>query len=108
MVVSNKRAQGLSLNIIVVAAIVLVVLIVLVIIFGSKMNLFGNKYDSSKNTVEKKLCAVDGGVCVSKDAYNCNDIRGGSVDWIDCSNSQKCCKKTDVDQEKEAANMPVP
>ncbi len=37
----NKKAQGISLNVIIVAAIALIVLVVLVVIFSDKMGGFG-------------------------------------------------------------------
>ena len=112
----SKKAQGLSLTTIIVAAIVLIVLVVLVIIFGSKMHLFGTKYDSSKKIVTDKICATTKsnngdsfGKCVDK-STSCTEIKPGT-EWIDCSGSQKCCSKKSITEQKtgdDLRNMPVP
>lgn len=38
---SSKKGQGISLNVIIIAAIALIVLVVLVMIFTGRMNIFG-------------------------------------------------------------------
>jgi hypothetical protein len=71
-----KKAQGLPMNVIVIAALVLLVLIVLAIIFGGKVKEFGAGVSS---------CKAKGGDCKS----SCDLLRGEyQVDAKDC---QTCC-----------------
>jgi hypothetical protein len=54
---SNKRAQGLSLNVIIIAAVVLIVLVVLWSIFTGRMGLFTKGLTECRGTCElKKDC----------------------------------------------------
>lgn len=41
----NKKAQGLSLNTIIIASLVLIVLVVLILIFSGRMGMFGQDLD---------------------------------------------------------------
>ena len=52
----NKRAQGMSINLIVVAGIALLVLIIIVAIFASRIGKFSESQDS---------CAAKGGTCLA-------------------------------------------
>ena len=89
-----RKAQGLSLNTIIIAALVLVVLIILIVIFSGRMNIFGDVYDQSDDEAKGRLCATyqGGGRCVGIDD-DCPDstVLASNIDWIDCSNVQKCC-----------------
>lgn len=86
----NKKAQGLSLNVIIIAIIALLVLVILALIFTGRMSIF------NKNAGD---CAVLGGECKRSDCsgsnerqvgYNCNldgddNINEGkSVDGVCC------------------------
>ena len=92
----NTKAQGLSLQTIIIAALVLIILIVLVAVFGSRMGLFGNKYDATTDQATSNVCAAQGGVCASGE--NCDSDTEGSAKgganarWIDCG-SKPCCVK---------------
>ena len=57
--ISNSRAQGLSLNVIIIAAIVLIVLIILWAIFTGKMAGFSKEMDECRGF--KKYDACDEG-----------------------------------------------
>ena len=70
----NKRAQGFSMEVIVIAALVLIVLVVLIAIFSGQTGRF-------QGTI--KSCSLLGGVC-------CNEIAihfGGAS----CANSNQQC-----------------
>ena len=58
----SKKAQGMTLNVVVVAAIVLLVLVVLVLIFTGKIGNFVG---------ESEKCVTKGGTCIAKDT-GCN------------------------------------
>lgn len=94
-----KKAQGISINVIIVAAIALIVLVVLVAIFTGRLGMFTKVLGG---------CAERDGVCVS---YNkavisagetCaarTDGRAVSLPGTDCktasgSDSATCCIKT--------------
>jgi len=59
----NKKGAELSMNVIVIAAIVLLVLVVLSIIFLGRIGIFGKSVGD---------CATKGGVCVARE--DCTDI----------------------------------
>ena len=55
----NNKAQGISMNVIIIAAIALIVLIILVSIFSGRMGLFNRDLtEQTKNTCEQR-----GGIC---------------------------------------------
>lgn len=96
---NSKKAQGMSLNVIVVAVIVLIILVVLVLIFSGKLKIFGSKtsettsqYDSNKCEVPgtNNECSSDSADCQSKGG-SYREIDGG---YADCQSSWKgiqCC-----------------
>ena len=60
-----KKAQGISLNVIVIAAIALIVLLVIVFIFTGRIKVFGSTISS---------CTSQNGVCETPDlGTNCFD-----------------------------------
>ena len=73
-----KRAQGLSLNVIVVAVISLVVLIVLIVIFTGKIGVFGENI---------KECSSKGGKCIEKNDCETYKI----ISTATCSEGEVCC-----------------
>lgn len=84
----NKKAQGLSMNTIVIAALVLVVLVVLIVIFSGRMKDFGTNL---------KSCETLNGNC--EDSCNSNEATHRNTN---CPESQVCCvdvfaDPTDVD-----------
>ena len=92
---SNRKAQGMPLNIIIIAVMCLLVLIVVIFIFAGKSTLF-------KKGVES--CESKSGICVAKDA-TCNGPVIGYVPDVSCDNDksnppnqgafdgEKCCLK---------------
>jgi len=75
-----KKAQGISMNTIIIAAIALLVLVILAVIFTGRMG------DWSKKTRE---CKNNGGECLSKD--ECKQKEGQASTLIDCGSQQVCC-----------------
>ena len=61
----NLKAQGLSLNTIIIAALVLIVLVVLIVIFTGKMGSFVTNVEScdSKNGKLNAQPSLDGHAC---------------------------------------------
>ena len=55
----NNKAQGLSLNTIIIASLVLIVLVVLILVFSGRMGIFGQDLDDQTRLKE----------CVSDDDY---------------------------------------
>jgi FtsZ-interacting cell division protein ZipA len=78
----NKKAQGMSMNLIVVAAIALLVLIIVVAIFGSRMGKFAKNSDD---------CAAQGGSCEDGDADKRCTQDGYVKIPAKCSDEQICC-----------------
>jgi len=63
-----KKAQGISINTIIVAAIALIVLVVLVVIFTGRMGQWG---------ISTKDCVLQGGRC----APECGSVDYGTEDY---------------------------
>lgn len=91
-----KKAQGLSLNIVIVAVIAIIVLIVIVAIFSGKARQFGAGTKNVSGGFEDvcKIQGVYGRKCM--DVTRCQD-KGGMViegiygDCMDDSNGE-CCQ----------------
>ena len=75
----DKKAQGLSINTIVVSAIAVVILVVLILVFTGKIGLF------NKNV---SACAQNGGHCTT-DA-SCGD-NARNVNYQCPDDNQICC-----------------
>ena len=75
----NKKAQGLSLNTIIIAALVIMVLIILGLVFMGRMGTFGQKQDSCigkggtcrTECAEGEMQSLLGGDCPEDDEYCC-------------------------------------
>lgn len=81
---SSKKAQGMSLNTVIIAIIVLVVLVVLVMIFTGY---FGKVFAPTVGS-----CAAGGGTCApdcGKDQLN-RPI--GELKGYKCTGTEKCCQ----------------
>ncbi len=82
MIFENKKAQGISINVIIVAAIALLVLVVLSIIFVGRLGLFGEKTNA---------CETVGGTCYLTCPTGTTEYTAGAkcsdVDGV----AQKCC-----------------
>ncbi len=92
----GKKAQGMSMDTIIVAAIALIVLIVIVMIFTGKIGKAREETEKASAGFGADVCKVPGTTreCASSDA-ECSQ-RGGSVftpptsGWKDC---RVCCSK---------------
>ncbi|MBI2136595.1 hypothetical protein HYU06_05995 [Candidatus Woesearchaeota archaeon] len=90
----SKKAQGMTLNVVVVAAIVLLVLVVLVLIFTGKIGNFVG---------ESEKCITKGGTCVAaKDGCNRANLEAPlnakcyKADGTTADTDQVCCIKVGV------------
>ena len=81
----NKKAQGLSLNVIVIAVLALVVLVVMIIIFTSTTGTVSEDIQSCRGPVFK---------CVSQSA-DCEELK-----TFKCSTGEKCCHAAAAKDEK--------
>ncbi len=80
-----KKGQGLSLNTIIVAAIVLIVLVVLIMVFTGRMQIFNIGLGNATNPVcknsEGRDCQLD-----------CPMHRVVVGDYSDCVGDERCCR----------------
>jgi hypothetical protein len=99
---NSKKAQGLSLQMIVIAVIVLVILAVIIVIFAQRMGSFGDNVDSKQNSLCRstigRTCAES---CSALGRENMNPqgppkiysiVQGNKGQWIDCKNTEECCQ----------------
>ncbi len=82
----NKKAQGLSMNMIILAAIALIVLIVLVVIFYGKAKSFSASAED---------CVQKGGDCTPK-TESCD---GPNLGQMGCAEDKYCCMSMEEEQE---------
>lgn len=73
-----KKAQGLSLNTIIIAALVIMVLVILALVFTGQMGDFGKT---------SKSCVSKGGECRAE----CLETESASLLGGSCSDEQICC-----------------
>ena len=93
-----KKAQGMSLNVIIVAVLVLIILIVLVLIFTGKLKLFGSGASQQQQAftgASKPRCAVPGTNNQCMDQNQCKSAGGSwsappTDGYEDCSYGG-CC-----------------
>lgn len=77
------KAQGMSINTIIIAAVALIVLVVLIAVFSGRMSLFGQDLTKAQ---QEKLCKGSGMKMVQ--GNDCNDLGG---DWeVVYSNFRQC------------------
>lgn len=81
-----KKAQGLSVNTIIIAAIALIVLVVLIAIFTGRFGLFSKGLDQATN-----ICKLPGTNRVCCSTGNTLPDPPGEK-WSDCE--EKCCGST--------------
>lgn len=72
-----KKAQGLTLNTIIIAALVLLVLVILALIFTGRIQIFGS---------ETAACENNGGTCKDSCVENEAEYRAAK-----CPAEQVCC-----------------
>ena len=97
----NKRAQGLSINVIIIVAIALIVLVVLIAVFTGRMGSFVGGVDETTtcdNTcaalgMSKAVSAELAGDTACKAAEDHRYIGGGTEKFRDLTGTQKCCCK---------------
>jgi hypothetical protein len=92
----KKRAQSMSMNTVIIAALALIVLIVLIVIFSGKMNIFGK--GTSSCTSQGGTCTSQGVTyakeCLEKGTCQCNGENEAFVRGTDCEKTSGiCCKK---------------
>jgi hypothetical protein len=92
----NKKAQGLPLNVIIIAAIVLIVLVVIIVIFSGKIQLFGKGLKEQSSPYEARNCEIPG---TNRQCYSYRDdcIRDGGYILVgryeDCADQgAECCQ----------------
>ena len=85
-----KKAQGISINVIVVAAIALIVMVVLVIIFTGRVGKFGKTTSETEQNVEDQICLKQGGFCEEFCPPGTSPLNAPVGGWLDCGNN--CCK----------------
>jgi hypothetical protein len=85
----NSKAQGLSMNVIVIAVIALIIMVIIIAIAGGKLKLFGKTASS---------CEQKGGSCIgntnnpSKEGTKiCGDQNKIFLPGTDCQESEVCC-----------------
>lgn len=98
----NKKAQGLSLNMIIVAAIGFIVLIIVAIIFRTQIIDFANKY---RDTADKTIESAEGERCVTffttricsadspQPSEEWKKISPEKEKWTDCKENEECWEK---------------
>ena len=95
MISIKKRAQGMSLTTIIVAALALIVLIVLIAIFSGKIGIFSKESANTAESATSSICNrvhEEGkrGFCKSA-GENCpTGIEQAGV-WTDCGAGVSCC-----------------
>ena len=82
-----KKAQGISMNVIIIAAIALLVLVVLAIIFMGRMGLWGE---------QTTACENKGGMCYDTAGTTCDEASGGAYPqayaiWKCPTEGETCC-----------------
>ncbi|MBI4738633.1 hypothetical protein HY772_03590 [Candidatus Woesearchaeota archaeon] len=89
----SKKAQGMSLNVVIIAVIALIVLVVLAIIFAGKVKFFGGQTQSTAVQYTGQKCQIPGvNAECSSDEADCQK-KGGSFDsrqFEDCAGTG-CC-----------------
>ena len=99
----NKKAQGLSLNMIIIAVLGLIVLVIIAVIFRSHILAYSKGY---KDTADKAISSADGEKCISiLSSLNrkCSEDSPGQdwgevplekEKWADCKEKEKCWEKS--------------
>ncbi len=83
-----SKAQGLSLNTIIIAAIVLIVLLILV---GLTTGYFSNKWKPAFGRLTETSCKGGGGTVVAESGYCPSLYKEKTGIFDDVNENQKCC-----------------
>ncbi len=92
-----KKAQGMSLNVIIIAVLALIVLVVLVVIFAGKAGQFSNSTGETGNQYAPTRCDIPGTLRYC--AYSCDvgdsevKMQQGFTCTDSTKGSAKCCSK---------------
>ena len=84
----RTRAQGISINTIIIAALALIVLVVLIAIFTGRLGIWGQELDKQQN--KKCVSDIQGTVTLAQDCVPPKQIVFGK--FSDVSSGQVCCK----------------
>lgn len=90
----NKKAQGLSLQTIVIAALALIILIVLTLIFTGKLGQSGSQIDKTAEPFQSDQCEIPGTprTCRNNIVGDSCEERGGFViEDAECPLGGVCC-----------------
>ena len=72
-----KKAQGMSMKVIILAVLALIILVVLVLIFTGKVKIFGSQTSETQQQFSTRNCEVPGTNNACMDEDTCRE-RGGS------------------------------
>ena len=91
-----KKAQGMSLKIVIIAALALIVLIVLVLIFTGKVKVFGGTATETTSQYTGQKCVVPGTSNECADEQECEEMGGAWTEatderYGDCEWYGGCC-----------------
>ena len=81
-----KKAQGISINTIIIAAIALIVLVVLIAVFTGRIGIWGQQVDDTTQI----SCTSVGGEAVDSD--DCSLLRKIPGKYNDVGEDKVCCK----------------
>lgn len=81
----SKKAQGLSLNMLILIVLGVIVLLVALFLFTKQASTL------SDNTAVDSYCIKSGGICKSNCAPNKEISSAPKSGWSDCSAGNKCC-----------------
>ena len=84
-----KKAQGISMNVIIIAAIALIVMIVLIAIFTGRIGKFQQEAAAGEERAKEQICATQG-TCAASCGEGFREISGPAGGWIDCTDV--CCE----------------
>ena len=84
----NNKAQGISINVIIIAAIALAVLVVLFAIFTGRLSLFGKGLKDTETSTLSCVCGgtQNGGTCSASPPAGTSQLNlpPGCAEWTDC------------------------
>jgi len=90
MVIMNRKAQGMSINTVIIAAIALIVLVVLVAIFTGRIGMFSKGIGDVTGDSNKKCSEVSG---VERTRTECLDASGIILSAKEVITGKVCCSK---------------
>tara|TARA_Y100000310_G_scaffold2558_1_gene3292 strand:+ start:9484 stop:9753 length:270 start_codon:yes stop_codon:yes gene_type:complete len=85
----DKKAQGISINVIIIVAIALIVLVVLIAVFTGRLGAFGQDVDSSRSC--QSTCSALGQSFSDKSAASCTGTNEKYVPGSFNDATNGCC-----------------